>query len=1112
MIYISNSLRKNRFFLICFIIISAFNSQAQLVISNQGAPAATILSGFIGTGLTITNPVITCGANAYGTFSGGSGIGVTNGVTLTTGNASRLNKPESYFMDTNYLTTCSDAQLTSLEPLATNDCCILEFDVVPSCNTLSVRFIFGSEEYPDYAPPNAGVNDVFGFFVTGPNPTGGNYTNKNIAILTGTTICSIDNVNPINNPSYFVDNTGGTTLPFGGYTTAITSTLSVTPCQSYHFKIAIADAMDHAYDSGVLIDFLQCTTTLTATTTVTATTCGQDNGTATCVASNGIGTLSYTWSPTPGGGQGTPNATGLVGGTAYTCLVDDIYACIASITTPAVTPATSALPPNVTNTPLAETVCSGSSTTNVTLTADIVGTTFTWTASATAGVTGYTTSGTSTIPSQTIINSGTTNGTVTYVVTPRANGCDGPPVNYVITVNPQITPTFTPIGTLCQNDPEPTLQPSSNNTPAITGNWSPSTVSTSTFGTITYTFTPTSGGCVTTATLDVTISNPVTPTFTAIPDVCQNAASPVLPTTSNNSIPGSWSPSTVSTATTGTSTYTFTPQTGQCAVSTTLNVTTTTPVTTTLTAIPNMCQNATAPTLPSTSNNGFTGSWNPSAINTATTGTSTYTFTPSPSQCATTATLDVFIDTPINPTFNSVPNVCQNSSPIPLPTSSTNSPAITGNWAPPVSTTNTGTTVYTFTPTSGQCANSTTLNGTVDPEITPTFDPIADLCLNDPAPTLPTTSTNGVSGSWSPNTSTSTVGTTTYTFTPSPGVCSPTVTLDITVLGLITPLFTPINPICVGSTVPVLQTSSNNIPAITGSWSPNVSIATAATTTYTFTPAANQCASNTTLDIVVNPLPVLIVTNPDTVCAPAKVDLTSASVTAGSSGGTISYCDSPSGLNPLPNPSSISVPGTYFIISETNLGCKVPLPVVVEISSNPTANFTPSPSILNSYNLSSTMNNTSIGAVSYEWYFMDGATSNLDNPTHEFPDSTYGDQNILLIATSAGGCKDTIIKSITIEEELIIYIPNSFTPDPDIHNPTFQPVFTSGYDPYVYSMLIFNRWGEIVFETHDVSVGWNGTFGNTNKVQDDVYTWRIEFKLSKKDEHRILVGSVNLIR
>ena len=81
------------------------------------------------------------------------------------------------------------------------------------------------------------------------------------------------------------------------------------------------------------------------------------------------------------------------------------------------------------------------------------------------------------------------------------------------------------------------------------------------------------------------------------------------------------------------------------------------------------------------------------------------------------------------------------------------------------------------------------------------------------------------------------------------------------------------------------------------------------------------------------------------------------------------------------------------------------------------------------------------------------------------------------------------------EEELLYYVPNSFTPDGDGVNDTFLPTFTSGYDPYDYSLLIFNRWGQIVFESHDATKGWNATMGVDGEiVQDGTYTWKIEFK------------------
>ncbi len=1104
------SVNINRIIIFFFFCTIYNSSYSQIVISNQGAPAATIVSGFIGVGLTISNPVITCPSVAYGTFSGGSGIGVTNGVALTNGTASQLANPESFFMSTSNSTTCSDPQLIALDPLATNDCCILEFDVIPSCNSLTIRFVFGSEEYPNFV--GSTFNDAFGFFVTGPNPAGGNYTNKNIALVTGSTICSINNVNSSTNAGFYVNNAGGTQLPFGGYTSAITSSLSVTPCQSYHWKMAIADAGDNTYDSGVLVDFLQCANVLSASATATAPTCGATNGTATATATAGMGALTYTWSPAPGGGQGTANATGLTGGVTYTVTVNDSYACSAAATATVTVPA-SAGGPVVTNSPLTQTICTGSTSSLVNLTANMVGSTFAWTATATAGITGFSASGTSTIPVQTITNSGSTNGTVTFAITPTAAGCPGAVTNYILTILPATTPTFTAIANPCQNATAPVIPTNSTNIPPITGTWSPA-VSTAVLGATVYTFTPTAGQCATNTTLNITVSTPVTPTFAAIANPCQNATAPVIPTSSTNIPPitGTWSPA-VSTAVLGTAVYTFTPTVGQCATTTTLDITVSTPVTPTFAAIGNPCQNATTPVIPTNSTNipPITGTWSP-AVSTAVLGTAVYTFTPTVGQCATTTTLDITVSTPVTPTFAAIPNVCQNSVAPVLPLTSIN--GVSGSWSPAVSTLTAGMITYTFTPTAGQCASTTTTQITVDPEIIPTFTPIGSVCQNTTAPVIPTTSLNipPITGTWSPAVSTAILGTSIYTFTPIAGQCSTNATVSIAVTTSITPIFSAIASLCQNATAPVLSVSSLNIPPIVGTWSPAVDVSVPATTTYTFIPAIGQCATIATLDIVVNPYPTLFVFPPAAVCYPAKVDLTLQEVTAGSTG-TIYYSASSTGLPHLGNPSAISVSGTYYIISENNFGCEVILPIDVVVEPSPQAEFIPTPSTLNLYNLSSTMENNSVGGDSYQWFFMDGGTSAEINPTHIFPDSIFGEQLITLIVTSLNGCKDTTQKVVIINDELIFYVPNTFTPDGDTYNQTFQPIFTSGYDPLVFSMLIYNRWGEVVFETNDASRGWAGTFGeNGNMAQEGVYTWKIEFKTNKKDKHQLVTGSVNILR
>jgi len=143
----------------------------------------------------------------------------------------------------------------------------------------------------------------------------------------------------------------------------------------------------------------------------------------------------------------------------------------------------------------------------------------------------------------------------------------------------------------------------------------------------------------------VTVNASLVPTFTQLGAYCQNDTPGTLPTTSNNGITGTWSPATISTATPGTTTYTFTPAVGQCAVSATMMVTVNPGLVPAFTQLGAYCQNDTPGTLPTTSNNGITGTWSPATISTATPGTTTYTFTPTIGQCATTATMMVTVMT-----------------------------------------------------------------------------------------------------------------------------------------------------------------------------------------------------------------------------------------------------------------------------------------------------------------------------------------------------------------------------------------------------------------------------------------------------------------------------------
>ncbi len=116
-----------------------------------------------------------------------------------------------------------------------------------------------------------------------------------------------------------------------------------------------------------------------------------------------------------------------------------------------------------------------------------------------------------------------------------------------------------------------------------------------------------------------------------------------------------------------------------------------------------------------------------------------------------------------------------------------------------------------------------------------------------------------------------------------------------------------------------------------------------------------------------------------------------------------------------------------------------------------------------------------------------------------------------MVATNAFGCSDTARVVVRVLDELIYFVPNCFTPNGDERNNTFQPVFTSGFDPYSFRLLIFDRWGETLFESKNAKVGWDGTYNGT-LVQEGIYTWTVTFKDPNTDKKYTESGHVTLIK
>ncbi len=289
------------------------------------------------------------------------------------------------------------------------------------------------------------------------------------------------------------------------------------------------------------------------------------------------------------------------------------------------------------------------------------------------------------------------------------------------------------------------------------------------------------------------------------------------------------------------------------------------------------------------------------------------------------------------------------------------------------------------------------------------------------------------------------------------------------------------------------------------------------TTTYTVTGIdANGCTNTDDVVITVEPLPVVsFVGDVLSGCEPLTVTFTN--TTPGSldnctwtlgDGTTLTGCGSVS--------TTFNTPGMYDVTLTTTStsGCTASATYTdyIYVEAIPVASFTPSSSSVSNLNTEIHFENTSVGATDYNWTFGDGTPSTTqESPWHTFPSEDPGSYNVELVAYSPLGCSDTANITITVSEELIFYVPNTFTPDYDDFNQTFQPVFNSGYDPFDFTLLIFNRWGEIIFESHNADIGWDGTYGG-KLMQDGTYTWKIEFKTNTSDERKIVVGHVNMLK
>jgi gliding motility-associated-like protein len=364
---------------------------------------------------------------------------------------------------------------------------------------------------------------------------------------------------------------------------------------------------------------------------------------------------------------------------------------------------------------------------------------------------------------------------------------------------------------------------------------------------------------------------------------------------------------------------------------------------------------------------------------------------------------------------------------------------------------------------------------------------------------------------------TPTVGTLTYTVTAELANCFSADIVDVTVNPLPT-INAGLNlTICEGEAITLTGINPDNATLV---WDNDVLNNTSFTPSeglinYNITAILLGCISTDDVSVLVHPLPdVNFSANPQG-CVPLDVTFTNLNTTSVNclwnygNGNTSSFCGNTTTTYTEPGLFSVTLTITDFnnctnTLTETDY---------ITVEAMPEAIFNVESNFVDIEDIDMAFDNNSLNSTNYEWSFGDEtATDYSESPFHSFPAIANSDYSVILTASNDIGCIHTDTTIIHINDVLIYFVPNAFTPDGDEFNQIFKPVFTSGFDIYDYHFMVFNRWGEMVFESYDAEYGWNGRYGRSDLKQDGVYTWEIIFKESVSDERHQELGHVLLIK
>ncbi|MBN8691830.1 MAG: gliding motility-associated C-terminal domain-containing protein [Bacteroidetes bacterium] len=617
---------------------------------------------------------------------------------------------------------------------------------------------------------------------------------------------------------------------------------------------------------------------------------------------------------------------------------------------------------------------------------------------------------------------------------------------------------------------------------ALTSTTTQSTVASPTASTV-YSITVNPVGqvnCAQTQSVDIQVIVPVTPTITS-GAFCTNFPPTVINVTPTT---GTWTPTaymsgtgvfTPSLAAVGGNTVAYTTGTGTCSAASTLtiNVEQYNPATLTGSVTPLCISDPTVNLMGIVANT--TGTWTGTGVNAgvfdpALSGAGTYVITyntnsvPTLTLCPDVSTLQVNVHTIPQPTITQVGPYCNNMAPVQLLVSPTGG-------------------VY-----SGIGNNAVSPSGLFDPQI-------------------------------------AVIGANTISYTVSSGPCVKTTSIDINVEKFIPATLTSsVGPFCWNASAVNLNSS---VMTPGGTWSgagvanntfdPSASGSGNFVLTYNTnsSPTASLCPDVSTVAVLVNPMPIVsITTNTLEGCRPLKIEFNVPSVNGGTGTWTFGDNSTTTGISAI---HTYTTAGTFMATFNyyDNIGCNVftQVPPII-VRDLPIADFKILPDnqisiadpTVEFINTSTVLQNNT-----YFWNIGDFMHSSNTNTSFTF--GTHGFMYITLVATNEFGCKDTAVKVVEVKNDYGLWVPNAFTPNGDGLNDVFRVVVSPfGLDLSDFEMDIFDRWGEKIFSTKDILVGWNGAkFNKGDVIKDDTYVYKIKYTTSQK-EAKYKTGHVTLIK